>query len=180
MLRVGAAAAIDRTNHSFFPKKRTGKETDPCWPPLSWEAALNRFPVSIIPKSKLEKRQTQVSDRPSQKDRVVSFAKSKRAFMPKKVMLLRARKNIIYLYSYINIQRDQMLFYHWFTQCSSFWSKACWEPFASSFSVLFTDLVLNFLCIDDLFSQAAPSLHTVIYEGTKWWWNMESKNKYHR
>ncbi len=100
----------------LFPKKRTGKKTDPCWPPLSREAVLNRFPVSIIPKSKLEKRQTQVSDRPSQKDRVVSFAKSKQAYLPKKSHVNKSQKKYnIYLYSYINIQRDQMLFYHWFT-----------------------------------------------------------------
>lgn len=141
LFRVGESSDHPLHQSLHLPHKWTERQTRmPADPPLSRVALINRFPVSIFSKSKLEKRH-RFSDRPSQKDWVVSFSKSKRAYLPQKRNVNKSQKKYnIYLYSYINIQRDQMLFYHWFTQCSSSWSEACWEPFAS-FSVLFTDVV---------------------------------------
>lgn len=107
--------AINCTNHSpLFPQKKTGNkrramQTDFCCPPLRREAVLNRFPVSIIPKLKSMKRD---------KHRVLFLTGHHRSIewfhlliqseqtCPKNVMLIRARKNIIYIYIHISTYKE--------------------------------------------------------------------------
>lgn len=105
----------------FPPTKKTGKKTSDANRFLltlsqtgSCTEQISSFNHSKI-KAWKETNTGFFSDRPSQKDRVVSFANSKRANLPKKRHVNKSQKKYnIYLYSYINIQRDQMLFYHWF------------------------------------------------------------------
>lgn len=83
-------------------------QTDSCWPSLRREAVLNRFPVSIIPKSKHEKRQTQVFFLTGHHRRIEWFhllIQSEQT-CPKNVMLIRARKNIIYIYIHISTYKE--------------------------------------------------------------------------
>lgn len=82
----------------FFPKEKDRKGNRSLLTPSQLGSCTEQISSFNHSKNQSLKRQTQVSDRPSQNDRVVSFAKSKRAHLPKKVMLIRARKNRIYIY----------------------------------------------------------------------------------
>lgn len=91
----------------LFPKEKDRKGNRSLLTPSQLGSCTEQISSFNHSKNQSLKRQTQVSDRPSQNDRVVSFAKSKRAYLPKKSHVNKSQKKYnIYIYIHISTYKE--------------------------------------------------------------------------